>query len=81
MGCGQGLNGTSTDGEGIMLFSGDGEPESSQCLISYSVVETVHAAIYMFIAVSLHVTHFGCERSLKSCTPSLIEIWKSQLDH
>lgn len=50
---------SSTGDEGSGNYSGDGGIEmlevalENTCLVSYSVIETIHAAIYMFIAVSL----------------------------
>lgn len=57
LGCGQSLN-SSGDDEGSGVLVGDGGYEllevelPSSCAISYTIVETVHAVLYMLIAVS-----------------------------
>lgn len=43
--------------------------ESDDCLISYSIIETVHAAVYIFIAVSnLSLSPFPVIRNSKNCS-------------
>lgn len=48
------------EGSGLTVVSGDDmldlldpEPSPSSCVVPYMVVETVHAAVYMFVAVSV----------------------------
>ena len=43
-------------GSGILINDGGSELlelDPTGCLISYAIIETVHAAVYMFIAVSV----------------------------
>lgn len=58
LGCGQAAINSSGDEIGSGILIGDGGYEllevelSSSCIISYTIIETVHAALYMLIAVS-----------------------------
>lgn len=55
-------NNTYENGSGYD-FSGDGttmEPELDSCLVFYSVIETVHASVFIFLAVSSILMYIVC---------------------